>query len=361
MTPPKRTVRLIIGYVIRLAVGLGLLGLALWTNRDQIAEVLDRKINYGLFAVGFVLYFTGAVLAFLRWYVLVRALGLPFRVRDALRLGFIGLLFNMVIPGAVGGDFVKAAYLMREQSRKTQAAASVAIDRMIGLLGMFLLAMIVGAFAWNGVEAPVRRLIGAAVFMSVAVIGVMAVAFAPPLYRPLAERFAHRRKFAAALHELAVMGSAYRRRMDVVAGTVVMSSLTHVLNIFAFIFIGKAIFPDVPGLAQHFLIVPLVLFSTAIPLPFGALGVSEQISGVLFKLADYDGGAVTMMAFRVAQFLGALIALFVYLANAGQVRELTQAQAIDENDPADGGGAGSSLPPGSGPVTRVSQATPADR
>lgn len=324
MSPATRSARLLLGYLFRLGLGLGLLGLALWANRDQIELVLRRRPDFGLFAVGFGLYFAGVILAFVRWYFLVRALGLPFRVRDALRLGFIGLLFNMVVPGAVGGDFVKAAYLMKEQSRKTQAAASVAIDRLIGLLGMFVLAVVVGAFSWQSVEPPVRRLIVAAALLTAAVTGVMAVAFAPPLYRPLATRFSGRRRLSHMLHELAVMGSTYRKRMGVVVATVVMSALTHVLNVLAFMIIGRSIFPVVPGLAQHFLIVPLVLFSTAIPLPFGALGVSEQISDVLFKLADYDGGALTMMAFHVAQYLGSLIALFVYLANARQVRTLTQ-------------------------------------
>ena len=39
------------------------------------------------------------VVTFLRWHRLVTALGLPFRVRDAIRLGFIGNVFNLVIPG----------------------------------------------------------------------------------------------------------------------------------------------------------------------------------------------------------------------------------------------------------------------
>lgn len=367
MTPPKRSARLLIGYLVRLGLGLGLLGLVLWTNREQIGEVLERRPNFGLFAVGFGLYFIGVILAFIRWYILVRALGLPFRIRDAIRLGFIGLLFNMVVPGAVGGDFVKAAYLMKEQSRKTQAAASVAIDRLIGLLGMFLLAVVVGAFAWQGVEPAVRKLIGAAAFMTVSVTLVMAVAFAPPLYRPLAERFSHRRRLSHALHELAVMGGAYRKRLDVVFGTVVMSSLTHVLNVVAFMIIGQSIFTSVPGLAQHFLIVPLVLFSTAIPLPFGALGVSENISGALFKLANYDGGALTMMAFHVAQYISSFIALFVYLANAGQVRQLTSTTPGADDDPnaapspsANGTGKAAEAA-GSRHVSRSAEKAPADR
>ena len=148
---------------------------------------MERRPDLGLFGLGFALYLAGAVLAFVRWYFLVRALDLPFTIRAALRLGFIGTLFNMVVPGAVGGDFVKAAYLIRElKQRKTQAAASVAIDRVIGLLGLFVLAVIVGAFGWGSLAPQVRRLVGVAVVLTLRDCGVMLVAFTPVLYRPLA-------------------------------------------------------------------------------------------------------------------------------------------------------------------------------
>ena len=66
------------------------------------------------------------------------------RLRAALLLGFIGNVFNLVIPGAVGGDLIKAAYLVRMHVKKTQAIASMVIDRIIGLLGLFTLATIAG-------------------------------------------------------------------------------------------------------------------------------------------------------------------------------------------------------------------------
>ncbi|TXT16411.1 MAG: hypothetical protein FD138_4759, partial [Planctomycetota bacterium] len=80
------------------------------------------------------------MLTFLRWFVLVKALGFPFTVRDALRLGFIGYLFNFVAPGSVGGDLVKAGLLAKEQSnRKTTAVATVLLDRILGMLALFLI------------------------------------------------------------------------------------------------------------------------------------------------------------------------------------------------------------------------------
>ena len=72
-----------------------------------------------------------------------------FTLRAAILLGFIGNVFNLVIPGAVGGDLIKAAYLVRMHVKKTQAIASMVIDRILGLLGLFILAAIAGALAWS--------------------------------------------------------------------------------------------------------------------------------------------------------------------------------------------------------------------
>jgi len=69
-------------------------------------------------------------------------LGVPFRLIDSLRLSFVGTFFNLVIPGAVGGDLVKAAYLARMNLPRTQAIATLLIDRVVGLVGLFYLAAI---------------------------------------------------------------------------------------------------------------------------------------------------------------------------------------------------------------------------
>ena len=62
----------------------------------------------------------------------------------------------------------------------------------------------------------------------------------------------------------------------------------------AFFLVGRALFGAVPSLFDHFVIVPLVLFTTAVPLPFGALGLTEGVSGRLFDLVNHPGGAVAM-------------------------------------------------------------------
>ena len=129
------------------AVAFGLLGLAVWQHQEQIRGVFRRRLDSRLFAAAFLVYMTGVLLSF----CVVRAgpgdrasvqdrPGVPARVhRQRLQPGD---------PGAVGGDFIKAAYLVRMDINRTQAVASMVIDRIVGLLGLFLLAGVAGAVAW---------------------------------------------------------------------------------------------------------------------------------------------------------------------------------------------------------------------
>jgi uncharacterized membrane protein YbhN (UPF0104 family) len=306
-------------------VAFGLLGWALWGSRGQIRTVLARPLDWRLLGSAFVVYMVALVLTFVRWYFLVRALELPFHLRDAIRLGFIGNVYNLVIPGAVGGDLVKAAFLCREQARKTQAVASMVIDRIIGLLGLFLLAAGSGALAWPTAGATVRRL--AIVAWGAAGIGLvgLAVLFTPALYRPVERFVAGRGRLETLLTELVAMAGMYRQRLQVVAGAIAMASTGHACYVLAFYLVSRAMFPSLlPTVGEHFLIVPLVLFSTAVPLPFGALGLSEKVSGQLFALVRHPGGVVAMFGFRMIMYLAGLVSLLIYLANAQQVRELRE-------------------------------------
>ena len=272
-TPTRHPRRALLINVSLIALAFGLLGYTIWKNRVQMREVLGRDLDPWLFALGFAVYMTAMLLTFFRWFLLVRALDLPFKVRDAIRLGFIGNVFNLVIPGAVGGDLIKAAYLSREQARKTQAIATMIIDRLLGLLGLFLLAGIAGAVAWPVATAQVRRLI-VVVWVAIAMgLLLLAAIFGQALTRRFPGLLHHHGRLSSLLTELKVMSEGYRRRLGTVVGCLLFSSAIHALFVLSYYAVSCTLFPEgLPTLAQHFLLVPLTLFTTAVPLPFGALG-----------------------------------------------------------------------------------------
>jgi uncharacterized membrane protein YbhN (UPF0104 family) len=306
-------------------VAFGLLGWVIYGNREKIREVFQKPVDYRYFAIGLGLYLTALLVTFARWHQLVRAQGLTFSVRDAVRLGFIGNVFNLVIPGAVGGDVIKAAFLCRMQpDKKPQAVASMILDRILGLLGLFTLAAVAGAVAWWSADRDVRILIGLIWAALAAGFLGLAVVFSPSLYRPLNRLVAGRGKLERIVRELEAIGLAYRARLGLVLGMLGAAVLVHGLYVLAFYSASCALFEDLPTLAQHYLMVPMALFTTAVPLPFGALGLSEQISGQLFQMVHHADGAIAMMAFRILMYGSGAVSALVYLANVHQVRTLAK-------------------------------------
>ena len=337
MSRPQSNRRSLLVNLVLALVGLSLLAWTAYANRQEIRAVFHRRPDGRLAAAGFGVYMVALVATFVRWWVLVRAQGVPLPLRVAVRLGFIGNLFNLVIPGAVGGDVIKAAYLYRlvQPRERTRALASMVIDRLIGLLGLFLLAAAMGALAWRGSGPEARRLI--AVSWAFAAIGSagLALLFTPALYGPLARLVAGRPRLEAIVAELDVMGATYRARIGTVLAMLVMASCIHSLYVGSFYAVSLALFGGrAPGLTEHLIVVPLVLFTTAVPLPFGALGLTETVSGQLFALVHHPGGAVAMMGFRVVMYAAGLVCAGVYLANIVQVRDLSAGAPAPAQEPA---------------------------
>ena len=245
------------------ALAFGLLGLVIWRNRDKIREVFSRPLDLRLLALALAIYLVGIVSTFVRWYLLVRVIEPRFTLRAAVLLGFIGIVFNLVIPGAVGGDLIKAAYLVRMHIKKTQAIASMVIDRILGLLGLFILASIAGGLVWATVPSDVRPLILAAWVATGMGVLLLAAIFAQVLTRLFPglgrghSRLApdHRRADARCPRPIAA-GSTWCG----ICGA--MSVCNHSLNVLAFYLVGRCSFPTMTTtIAQHFLMVPLTLFT----------------------------------------------------------------------------------------------------
>ncbi len=303
------------------------LSLVLWQNRDTIRDVLGQRLDLRLLGLGFLTAQISLLITFVRWSILVRVIEPRFTLRASMLLGFIGYVFNLVIPGAVGGDMVKAAYLARMHIKKTQAISSMVIDRIFGLIGLLILAAIGGALSWGTGTPRVRGTIVLAwVGLALGLLLLMAI-FGQwhNWYWPKGSGSETPRLWTI-MAELRTMSTAYRRRLDVVLVGLVLSVIIHGLNVLVFFTMSIMLFPRrmTATLAQHFLMVPLTLLTMAIPLPLGALGLTEGVGEELFKLVGHPSGALAMIGLRVLGLGCGLVGACVYLANLNELRALTQ-------------------------------------
>jgi len=104
---------------------------------DEIVRAL-RQISWERmsWAIGLVL--VSRLFVATRWYVLLRAGDVRISVADAAALTFTGLFANNFLPTTIGGDVVRLAGAMRLGYDRAVCLASIAADRLIGMLGMVL-------------------------------------------------------------------------------------------------------------------------------------------------------------------------------------------------------------------------------
>ena len=73
----------------------------------------------------------------LRWWLLLKLLGVKIPFRQAFALTWIGNFFSVILPGIVSGDLIKGLYLhSKKKTNLVSIYISLFIDRILGLLGL---------------------------------------------------------------------------------------------------------------------------------------------------------------------------------------------------------------------------------
>ncbi|WP_254053770.1 dTDP-4-dehydrorhamnose 3,5-epimerase [Singulisphaera sp. GP187] len=298
------------------ALGFGLLGWALWKNQASVREVIGREPNLRDLAAALVLGEVALLSTFARWYLLARVQGVPLTLRQAVRIGFLGHASELIVPGQLGGDVVKVAAFGRGQGQsRAPLVASVMFDRVTGILGLFLLVSLMGALQWPTAAVAVRKLI--AVVWAVAGAGLLGfAALFLPATAVLLRRILGEGRMSAKLAGLWDAAAAYRGHPRAVVAALAMAMASHAIYAFAFYAVICALFPIAPPLSTSLVIIPLILFTAIAPLPFGALGVGEEVSGELFGMIGHSIGTPAMLAARCVGLGLSCVSVLVSLASS---------------------------------------------
>ncbi len=297
--------------------------------------LLDSPKQWDLLAASLAVMLAAVTLLIFRWHLLVRALDLPLKLRDSLRLGFLGYLLNFVSLGAVGGDLFKAIFVAREvHGHRPEAVATVVVDRLIGLYGVFILATIaiLATGAWEAETNANVRLIYRATFITTA---VMTVAF-HLLLLPVAMWDALGR-WASRIPKIGSIGvrlieavQLFRRRFGVLVLAAVLTIVAQAMVAAAFYLLSAGLLAVHPSLASHMVIVPLATVAGVLPLPLNGLGAMEAVIEFMYRNVPgaIEGTAVVLpkgvgvlvsLGNRIVQVLIALVGMIVYLMNRREV------------------------------------------
>ena len=147
--PRKNKLKNVILTFLKLIIAVGLVLWVFLSGKLDFKSLLVFVDHFFVLLSLVLLWSFGFVcLGGLRWFILLRGLDLKVTFFRTLQMHLIGLFFNSALPGAVGGDIVKAVYVMRDNQtvNKTSSLLTVLLDRIIGLFGMFTIGGIMISF-----------------------------------------------------------------------------------------------------------------------------------------------------------------------------------------------------------------------
>jgi glycosyltransferase 2 family protein len=291
------------------------------TGRLDLTVVSRGFTQVPLLLASVALVITAMIAALYRWSVLLRGLGLGYRFSEVTRYGMIGAFFNTTMPGAVSGDLIKAWYIVSDHKgqKKTPVLSSILLDRAMGVFGLVLVSASPLFFQWGNVW-QVGGLHQLAWFILALFMGVV-VFFAYILlsvWGPLGflrTKMDGLTEYKAGRIFLDAYDSwiSYGHNPWILVRALALSVCTHVCIVFVVVLCAKALGEDTIAGFQYFLLVPMGLLTTAIPIAPAGLGVGHVAFAALFSLAGSSHGAEIFTMLVTIQIFLNLTGVFFYL------------------------------------------------
>lgn len=259
-----------------------------------------------------------------RWWLVLSVISGPMPLARVVRLTFVGVFFNQVLPTSVGGDAVRVWQVQRGGVRVQTAIKSVLLERIWGVLVLSFL--VAGGLLYLGERidnAPLR--LGLIATLPLGLCGVALMTS----FDLLPQAF-HKRPL---LGSLARLGGDARRLFlapALASRLFLLSIIGHVLSALVVYTLAAGLRLDLP-VWVCLAIVPSVLLATLIPLSFAGWGLRE---GAMIVLLGYlgtapDAALAVSLVFGVAMIIAALPGCLFWL----QWREASPISAQQSPEP----------------------------
>lgn len=270
-----------------LALALSALAIVAYSTPLDAFTKSITNIHWTWVLTGSMVFFVSQSLLGTRWHLLLGVQGVHISQFQAIKLTYLGLFYNNVMPGAIGGDIIKAWYITRhvEGCLRVKAAVTVFVDRALALIGMILVASVVSLLiapdiGYGGVQ--LRWLVWG---ISAATIGGTAMLVSKQTRKLTFVRYVLKKlPFAGVIKQIDNAVQAYRNHIPAIMLALLLNILIQGLAIVAIWMLTQALHFQQVRLLQCVVIIPIVwVIGAAVPVPAG-LGIIEGSITYLFCL-----------------------------------------------------------------------------
>ncbi len=307
---------------LRILVGVGAL---VWIFRDPKQLISDfGQVQPLSFLLALFLFICGNFAIALRWAILLRTQKIRIQWWACIKIHFLGLYYNNIGLGSMGGDLLKAWYVTHHTEKRLEAAFSVIVDRVIGLFclvcmaGLFYLFFPVAASVnqsepeLSGLLSKIAKHRDIVVYFGTAVVLCLVILMIIPIIR--SKVISGAKTVVSRRHKVFLAIKLYLKSPGVLFLMIPLTIFAQSLTILGLWYIGRSVGVPV-ALKYYFVIFPVSWIIGAIPIVPGGWGVLEVTVSELFKSlgATVGQGELLAVCQRLIFLLASLPGLVVYL------------------------------------------------
>lgn len=308
-----------------LLIALVALALFLASLRKVDFTETIKELGWGWLILAMMIYLIAQTILARRWVILLRVHGVMISFYQAAKLTYLGLYYNNMMPGSVGGDLLKGWYITHhsDKDQRLEAVVTVFVDRLVGLIGMILVAAVASLFV--GPEFVYQkfqiRWIAWGIFTAMVMVAIIFLSRRMRRFL-LISHILERLPFAGRLKQIDDAIRIYRLHVRTMIIALILTAILQGSSIVSVWLLTQALGFDQVSFWQCLILMPIVwVISAAIPVP-GGWGIMENCITYLFCLVinrEQPGAAIGQAAslallYRVmvcfCSLPGALVPLF---------------------------------------------------
>jgi uncharacterized protein (TIRG00374 family) len=254
--------------------------------KDVSDVILSTSIDLLILSILFQI-FSYLLLAY-RWGIIVRGFNASITSNDIIKVSYIGTAFNNILPGSIGGDFVRGAYIIKKGMSLKSSILSLVIDRFLGLF-FTLIFVFIFLYIYSNND-PFLSNINLLIMIMMLALLFLIVVFKVSFFHKKTNRFLYKTLSLGYYEKITpIIKSLYNYsiKKNLIIGLFIMTIAATILEILVFWLASKSLGMNY-SLYLFIIAVPLTILISTLPISLGGLLVREASGLFLLSILGIE-------------------------------------------------------------------------
>jgi uncharacterized membrane protein YbhN (UPF0104 family) len=297
-------------FLLRVFISLVILFFLFKKTDINKIKTLFLKISFHYYFLGLLSFFLLQVSAALRWKIICKSWGFSKSWLFFYKNYLMGFSLNTVVPGLIGGDFLRAFLLTKSGLNWKKASFSVVLDRGYGFLGILTILAIslplAKSFLPSAFFTFLKLLTLSVILLFFILSTLLTLKIKKEIFKPLFFPYSFLLFF--------------------------LGIVVQFFFVMEFVYLAKALSISL-DIKTFFAIIPIVSFVSTLPVTISGLGIREGSLSYFFSLLGKPieyGVSLGLLAYTVILLL-AIPGVLLYLKVKIRTEEIPESIEVKEN------------------------------